>query len=239
MACRRLYPEQTWRRIEGESKQICNSIRSRAKSALCAKYDRLLGTHRGNARKIKSRSPMEHRLTDEHARSEREVARVTVLGDAQLSSNALDHLSLGPSFSPAQNINAATFCKVVGYFYRLRDLLRCNDRRERSLHPTANQRSLPTAPFPRMFYKEPDPVPNVDVKVRMLSTGVLNVLNQHRRHQNSNLTFQQRQEFREIRELGSNGTIRISVSDKGGELVVMPQSLDRAITEIHLRHTTT
>ncbi|XGW23514.1 hypothetical protein V3C99_005612 [Haemonchus contortus] len=167
------------------------------------------------------------------------MARVTVLGDTQLSSNALDFLSLGPSFSPARNINAATFRKVVGNLYRLRDLLRCNDRRERNLHPTTNQRSLPTAPFPRMFYKEPDPVPNVDVKVRMLSAGVLNVLNQHRLHQKSNLTFQQRQGFREISELRSNGTIRISVSDKGGEFVVMPQSLDRAITEIHLRDTTT
>ena len=41
-----------------------------------------------------------------------------------------------------------------------------------------------------------------------------------------------------IRRLIADGTIRLSVSDKGGEFVVMPQSLDREITEIHLSDTT-
>ncbi|EYC44083.1 hypothetical protein Y032_0472g2059 [Ancylostoma ceylanicum] len=35
-----------------------------------------------------------------------------------------------------------------------------------------------------------------------------------------------------------NGTIRLSVSDKGGEFVVMPQVLDREITELHLQDST-
>ncbi|EYC06837.1 hypothetical protein Y032_0073g732 [Ancylostoma ceylanicum] len=41
-----------------------------------------------------------------------------------------------------------------------------------------------------------------------------------------------------MRELISNGSVRLSVSDKGGEFVVMPQVLDRAITTAHLADST-
>ena len=48
------------------------------------------------------------------------------------------------------------------------------------------------------------------------------------------MSCSQWQGFKELRELTTNGTVRISVSDKGGEFVVMPQTLDREITERHL-----
>ncbi|EYC44211.1 hypothetical protein Y032_0468g2007 [Ancylostoma ceylanicum] len=41
-----------------------------------------------------------------------------------------------------------------------------------------------------------------------------------------------------VREMISSGLIRLSTSDKGGEFVVIPQQLDKAITEEHLRDDT-
>ncbi|EYC07870.1 hypothetical protein Y032_0068g178 [Ancylostoma ceylanicum] len=99
-------------------------------------------------------------------------------------------------------------------------------------------RVLPPIPFPCSFYREPDPCPDVDIKFRILSSGILSVLNRNKGRCQSNLTYDQWQGFREIREMINCGTIRLSVSDKGGEFVVMPQSLDREITELHLTDTT-
>ncbi|XGW35820.1 hypothetical protein V3C99_019196 [Haemonchus contortus] len=232
-ACQRLLQDQTWRRIEGESRKICNSIRSAAKSTLVAKYDKLWNSRHGNSHRNGTHLTMDHPHRSHETRSEGNMARVTVLGDTRLSSNALDVLNLGPSFSPAQNINAHTFRKVVGGLQRFRDLLRSKSRHDHELL-TINSDLIASVPFPRNFYKEPSPVPEADVKFKILSSGVLTVLNRNRRLQNTNLTCKQRQGLRELRELRSNGTLRISVSDKGGEFVVMSQTLDRAITELHL-----
>ena len=179
---------------------------------------------------------MNYRPTNTQTHSAGQSVRVTVVGNTNLSPNAHSFLSLGPSFSPAQNINAFTFRKIVGSLHKLRDLLRYKHSRDNRLQAiSSNQGVLPTLPFPRSFYKEPNPTPEVEVKMRILSTSVLAALNQHRRLRHTNMTHEQWQGFRELCELRSNGTIRISVSDKGGEFVVMPQSLDRAITELHLR----
>ncbi|EYB84864.1 hypothetical protein Y032_0308g2042 [Ancylostoma ceylanicum] len=167
------------------------------------------------------------------------TARVTVLGTAQISDKAIDFLSLGPSFAPTQNINAMTIRKVVGGLNRLRDQLRVKSKRDAQLQlpRTLSRRLLPPIPFPRSFYKEPDPSPEVDIKFRILSSGILSVLNENRRRCSSNLTYDQWRGFREMRELINSGEIRLSVSDKGGEFVVMSQELDRRITELHLADT--
>ncbi|EYC14644.1 hypothetical protein Y032_0040g321 [Ancylostoma ceylanicum] len=216
-ACRRLLPDRTWRRIEGGSRLICDSIRSKVKSTLLAKYDRLSSVN------------------------ENTTARVTVLGNTQLSPNANSFLSLGPSFSPAQNINPVTYRKVVGGLQRLRDSLRSKTKRENLQHSPAieNRRLLPAIPFPRSLYKEPEPVREADIKFRILASGVLEVLNKFKYRHHTNLSRDQLQGFRELRELISNGSIRLSVSDKGGEFVAMPQELDRRITSAHLADATT
>ena len=99
-------------------------------------------------------------------------------------------------------------------------------------------RPLPFVPFPQSFYKEPEPVRDVDIKFKILLTGVLTAYTHHKRYTHSNLTREQWQGFAEVREMTKNGAIRLSVSDKGGEFVVMPQVLDRKITEAHLQDTT-
>ncbi|EYC22539.1 hypothetical protein Y032_0017g3411 [Ancylostoma ceylanicum] len=242
-ACKRYLDEQSWRRIEGGSRRICESIRSNAKSALCAKFDRLLDRFRVSDSNAGSSLPVNHQSENISPHNELDnirTARVTVLGSAQISDKAIDFLSLGPSFAVTQNINAITIRKVVGGLQRLRDQLRVRSKRndQPQLLGTMSRRVLPPIPFPCSFYKEPDPCPDVDIKFRILSSGILSVLTQNKRRCQSNLTYDQWQGFREIREMISAGMIRLSVSDKGGEFVVIPQELDREITELHLTDTT-
>lgn len=42
------------------------------------------------------------------------------------------------------------------------------------------------------------------------------------------------QGFSELQRLRLDGTVRLYVSDKDGEFVVIPESLDKGITEFHL-----
>lgn len=124
-ACRHLFSYQTCRRIEDGSRLICDSIRSRAKTMLCAKYNRLMGAPYENIRWDASNSSMNHRPTT-NIQAQRDgdiMSRVTVVGNAHISPNALDLLCLGPSFSAGQNINFFTYRKAVGSLHCLRDLL--------------------------------------------------------------------------------------------------------------------
>ena len=59
------------------------------------------------------------------------------------------------------------------------------------------------------------------------------VVNTYRGVHQNNLTRGQWSGFREVRNLIADKNIRISVSDKGGDFVVMPQSLDREISQLH------
>ncbi|EYB82737.1 hypothetical protein Y032_0352g3265 [Ancylostoma ceylanicum] len=59
---------------------------------------------------------------------------------------------------------------------------------------------------------------------------MLEVLKKFKACHHTNLLQHHWQGFKEVRELISNGSIRLSFSDKGGEFVVMPQELDRSIT---------
>ena len=111
-----------------------------------------------------------------------------------------------------------------------------NSRDEQNAVST--RRLMPAIPFPNTFYKEPQPVIDVDTKFRILSAGVLNAYSRIARRQRMNLNRSQWLGFKELRELTSNGIVRVSVSDKGGEFVVLSQDLDREITELHLSDAT-
>ncbi|EYB94787.1 hypothetical protein Y032_0167g129 [Ancylostoma ceylanicum] len=142
--------------------------------------------------------------------------------------------SLGLS-APTQNIDAVTYREVVGSLHRFRDQLRIRTRGDNRTIPNAlSRRTLPHIPFPSSFYQEPEPCREADVTFRILASGVLNILNENRKPRQSSLTRAQWQCFRGIRKLTSNGEIPLSVSDKGGEFVVIPQTVDREITEYHL-----
>uniref|UniRef100_A0A7I4Z2R7 Reverse transcriptase domain-containing protein n=1 Tax=Haemonchus contortus TaxID=6289 RepID=A0A7I4Z2R7_HAECO len=242
-SCRRLLSEEIWRRIEGESKRLCDLIRSDAKATLCAKYNSLRDEQRvrnSNNDHFSSNFNRSEPQSSQQPNIIPETARVTIVGDAQISSKAMDFLSLGPSFSLTQTINPLTIRKIVCGLQKFRDQLRTKTRRDSQGQVVERlERTTPTPiPFPRSFYKESDPFPEADIKFRILSTGVLNALNRFKCERRSNLTREQWEGFKEIRERIKRNEVRLSVSDKGGEFVVLPQSLDREITELHLTDTT-
>ncbi|EYC01226.1 hypothetical protein Y032_0109g132 [Ancylostoma ceylanicum] len=118
-------------------------------------------------------------------------------------------------------------------------MLRNKARRENIPQSSAldNKRLLPTVPFPLPSYKEGEPYLAADIKFRVLSSGILEVSNKFKHSYQSNLSREQWLGFEGVRDLIANNYIRLSVSDKGGEFVVLPQTLDRKITELHLSDT--
>uniref|UniRef100_A0A7I4YGZ9 Unconventional myosin-Ie n=1 Tax=Haemonchus contortus TaxID=6289 RepID=A0A7I4YGZ9_HAECO len=241
-SCRRLLSEEIWRRIEGESKRLCDLSRSDAKATLCAKYDSLKDAQRVRNSDNDHSSSNFNRSEQQSSQQPNipQTARVTVLGDAQISSKAVDLLSLGPSFSLTQTINPLTVRKIVCGLQKFRDQLRTKARRDSQGQVVERlERTTPTPiPFPQSFYKESKPSPEADIKFRILSAGVLNALDKFKREKRSNLTREQWEGLKEIRERIKRNEVRLSVSDKGGEFVILPQSLDREITELHLADTT-
>ena len=149
-------------------------------------------------------------------------------------------LSLGPSFSFVQNVNGIVFRKIVGGLHKVRDQLRIRARIAENTRNNAlmSRRLVPNIPFPNTFYKEPQPVREVDVKFRILSAGILSAYSEAKRLKRWNLTRAQWLGFKEICDMTANGTVRVSVSDKGGEFVVIPRQLDSEITNLHLNDTT-
>ncbi|XGW05094.1 hypothetical protein V3C99_015904 [Haemonchus contortus] len=235
-SCRRLLSERCWNEIERGSKEVCDSIRSRAKATLCAKYNTLRSEQHRNSSSNRTGSSANNQyeaMPTQRVNNAQNQARVTVIGNVSMSEKAKDFLSLGPSFSIAQGIGASTYRQAVTGLHRLRDQLRWSAMRKEPQR-ASTESMLPPIPFPCSFYKEPEPSPLQDLKFRVLTSGVLEIFRRHTRERFSNMTNAQWEGLREIRKRVAEGEIRLSVSDKGGEFVVLPRSLDREITELHL-----
>ena len=146
-------------------------------------------------------------------------------------------LEMGPSFSPSQPISKLTLRKIACSLHELQDQL----RRKAKLEELNNNEqhdlgALPPSPFPRAFFRQQDPNSEVDNKFRVFSDETLRILNHYRTKKFcSNLSAVQKCGMQQVKELISSKTIRLSISDKGGEFVVIPRQLDVAITEKHLQ----
>ncbi|XGW23140.1 hypothetical protein V3C99_005411 [Haemonchus contortus] len=237
--CERIVPERLLTRIVGESKNICDLIRAKAETRLKNKFDRLVDQQRASDMQAVSNVHQNNEAnltssTVEHLSN----CRVTVLGNITLSKEALSLLELGPSFAPAQSITPQVVRKVVGNLQILQDRLRCRANsivREGGAGDQAD-RVFPVLPFPCTFYRPQEPHAVVDTKFRLLAESVYRVVRQYVNKRTAfNLTPSQRQGFKELRNRLEAGEIRLSVSDKGGEFVVIPQELDKAITQLHLQ----
>ena len=220
----------------GGSKLICNSIRSNAKTTLQRKFEELLSKSRTMA------SRRCRNTVDEDQRSHRMVnnvperSRVTVLGGIALPEGARSLLELGPSFSPAEPISKVILRKIACSLHELQDRLRGKARLETLNTNEREAGTLPLPPFPRPFFRQQDPNNEIDNKFRIFSEKTFKTLNQYlARSLRSNLTETRKRGMREVRELIKSKAIRVSVSDKGGEFVIIPRQLDVAITEKHLQ----
>ncbi|EYC25250.1 hypothetical protein Y032_0012g1785 [Ancylostoma ceylanicum] len=94
-----------------------------------------------------------------------------------------------------------------------------------------NSGAMPLSP--QLFFASHPHVPPQSIVYEIThpgSTGTEVRVNGQRRNM-----FSQEQE---VRNLIADNSIRLSVSDKGGEFVVLPQTLDRDITRLHLSDTT-
>uniref|UniRef100_A0A7I4Y5W9 Reverse transcriptase domain-containing protein n=1 Tax=Haemonchus contortus TaxID=6289 RepID=A0A7I4Y5W9_HAECO len=96
-------------------------------------------------------------------------------------------------------------------------------------------RNFPALPFPSSFYKPQEADVAMDTKFQLFATSVYRVVRQHAEKRSiSNLSASQKRGLKELRDCVKAGKIRLSISDKGGEFVVIPQELDKAITKLHL-----
>ncbi|KAK6764416.1 hypothetical protein RB195_024657 [Necator americanus] len=86
-----------------------------------------------------------------------------------------------------------------------------------------------------MIFKPQDPHLRVDAKFPLFTASVFPILKRFsRKHPISNLTPIQRSGLREMRELSTRGEIKVTISDKEGDFVVISRKLDMAITQKHL-----
>ncbi|EYC27489.1 hypothetical protein Y032_0009g757 [Ancylostoma ceylanicum] len=241
--CARYLEARLWKRIVGESMSICGCIRANVKSVLQKKFEALLCKSHGNLLRqtdATSSSSQSDGRTEPDQQSVPEASRVTVIGGYTLSPQALAVLELGPSFSPSQPISDSLFRKVVGNLQALQDRLRYKAKLDRIGISTLQQsNTIPAPPFPRMFHSRQEPNDDVDSRFRLFATDLFHTLSRFNRvTHRSNLTNSQKCGIREIRELIATQSIRLSISDKGGDFVVIPRALDRAITEQHLSDAT-
>ncbi|KAK6762862.1 hypothetical protein RB195_023532 [Necator americanus] len=195
--------------------------------------------HKKVSKSVKSTSVCaDHNGTIANKNSAQSSFRVSVIGDVLISADALSVLDLGPSFAPVQSISPEVSRKIVGGLQLVHDRLRLGAKEEerRQENRIAEQVSLPSIPFPRMMCKPPEPNPTVDNRFRVFATSVYSVSGRFskKKHVNFNLSVAQRRGLREIHNLITAGEINVSVSDKGGEFVVLSRELDKAITRQHL-----
>ncbi|XGW35389.1 hypothetical protein V3C99_018975 [Haemonchus contortus] len=170
-------------------------------------------------------------------------SRVTAIGNAELSNDAVALLELGPSYAPSQSLSHGILRKMVGSLQTLHDRLRRKakmdsllDSAQHAEHSTA----IPPLPFPAMFLPPQEPNVVVDTKFRLFATALFSELRRSIGvRAPPNLSAAQRRGLKELRDLSQSGIIKISVSGKGGEFLVLSQDLDKAMTRLHLQDQST
>uniref|UniRef100_A0A7I4XT58 Reverse transcriptase domain-containing protein n=1 Tax=Haemonchus contortus TaxID=6289 RepID=A0A7I4XT58_HAECO len=239
--CARYLEDRLWKRIVGESKSICDSIRSKVKTTLQKKFDNLCSTSRnfkdGSSPTMTGRVPAEH-TTSMTGQSDMRGSRVTVLGGFPLPDCARSLLELGPSFSPYQSISTFVLRRIICNLHDLQDRLRYKAKIDSgSLIPGPNTNAL-NVPFPRTYFKQQEPNVCSDVSFRIFADEVFKVLGTYQKQRMpSNISREQAYGLKLLQDLIKSRTIRLSVSDKGGEFVVIPRQLDVIITKHHLGDT--
>lgn len=118
---------------------------------------------------------------------------------------------------------------------KLRDPRRASPREESECGITGSSLHAPLAPIPlpRSFYKESKSFLEINVRFRNLSSEILHVFHMPRHESTTNLTRDQWEGFKEIRDLIKRNEFRLSFNDKGGGFMICSQALEQEITELH------
>ena len=163
-------------------------------------------------------------------------SRLSIIGDVDFSLGEKTVLHLGPSFS-ASNLNFnSTLLSLKTEFQKTSNRLRSMFSHQTHNVQTAHQMLQSAAPFPKRFTSLPIMVPSLEPRLVSIWNQINKCLVDHT-PATDNLSPCLRSALKSLIKRRDAGEIRISVSDKGGEFVVMPAALDREITLLHLSDT--
>uniref|UniRef100_A0A914CQZ8 Reverse transcriptase domain-containing protein n=1 Tax=Acrobeloides nanus TaxID=290746 RepID=A0A914CQZ8_9BILA len=162
--------------------------------------------------------------------------RMSVIGNISLSDTEVNILSLGPSFSPAVFLTRNTIHSIKRSLctagYSLHWKAQIGDS---STSSQGTDVLFTHIPFGASRITLPKKDPQTERALVSLSRDLDKILEKWAKIKISdNLTGPQRQGLKSIMSRSRSKEIRVSISDKGGDFVVLPTQLDIAITELHL-----
>ncbi|XP_028416688.1 uncharacterized protein LOC114540877 [Dendronephthya gigantea] len=180
--------------------------------------------------------------------------RVTILTSTTLlPDGTADLLDLGPQFVPSmKTINKRTELDVNVQLAKLAYRLRwkeihskqsVNDNQQHTQEPTQSapyqtiEPTIEQCPFDKFCTAPETKFQHLESSLQHLKHEVKKVISKHKsRPIPSNLTRHQRKTLVDLTTLKKARKVRISVSDKGGEFVVMDSNLDNTLMKKHLEN---
>uniref|UniRef100_A0A914Z1A1 Reverse transcriptase domain-containing protein n=1 Tax=Panagrolaimus superbus TaxID=310955 RepID=A0A914Z1A1_9BILA len=156
---------------------------------------------------------------------------ITVLGNADVTLNEQRLMALGPKFAPATRSVTANHHSLDISFQLMAD-----STRRIFINPKASSvtAALPPPPFPASHVQFTPPIPTIEVRLASLKTSIFKCFDKYASSTTDNLAPPLRQALISLIAKRKTNELRISTSDKGGEFVVIPTSLDQQIVRHHL-----
>jgi hypothetical protein len=163
--------------------------------------------------------------------------RITIIGNVTLANSEKSLLDKGPSFAPSRKITINTRREITANIQnlgiRLRWMKTCTSNDTQQQQPVL--KSMENAcPFDKPHAKFPPTFPDIECKLQLLNKQAMKLLTMQELYQFDNLSKDERKSLSVLKKKITDGEIRISTSDKGGEFVIAEQTLDKAITFLHL-----
>uniref|UniRef100_A0A7I4XVS1 Reverse transcriptase domain-containing protein n=1 Tax=Haemonchus contortus TaxID=6289 RepID=A0A7I4XVS1_HAECO len=207
---------EAWQRISSENQRICSFLREDQK----CHFERKLYLLRSRQRSFQQ----PHFITANAVPPTRHV----VIGTNEVDNDMAAVLNLGPSFAITPRVNSQVLDAALYGVHQFAYQLRCRAHRGPTvLDQQATLMSL--MPFKGKFIRIPPSSREIDSKVANLKHKIQriyrNAMNEPYR---SNLIPAERRGVKKL--LQAKNVLRYTVGDKCGSFVVMPQTMDKALT---------
>ncbi|EYC44641.1 hypothetical protein Y032_0455g1767 [Ancylostoma ceylanicum] len=212
----------TWQAISNRNQKLCSQIRKREKAKMQKKLVYL-----------RSHQPCRSYFLIPDAIP---PDRCTIIGTDKVDDDMKAVLNLGPSFAVATAVDQELLNSVRCGFYKFAYQARWRENSP----PTVMERitSFTTSiPFPRAPVSTPKPAPSLEPALASLQLNIMQAYaRQSKAKLGSNLTERERRGLKKL--LRPLKELRYSISDEGGDFVVLPQTLDKKISRGDLSDTT-
>ncbi|EYB89066.1 hypothetical protein Y032_0237g3264 [Ancylostoma ceylanicum] len=203
-----------WKAFLDRNTAVCSVLRKRERDRLRRKLAKVLTTQSTSPSFINPRAVPPQRCT--------------VLGSNMVDDDMKALLNLGPSFSVAIPAKEETYDSVLCGIHRFAHQLRWRIHQG----PTVLDRIptlLTSLPFPKSRICVPKPIPSLEPSIATLEVDIMRIYrNASKSLFASNLTSQELRGLRKLKAMRQN--FRVTVGDKDGGFVIMPQDLDKALT---------